>query len=50
MAALVAARLGGLGNSVVLNGELLLVCDGTINDSLQRRSNMSSVIAGKELR
>ena len=36
------------GNSVVLNDGLFLACDSTIQDSLQRRSNMSSAVAGNE--
>lgn len=36
------------GNSIVLNDGLFLACDSTINDSLQRRANMSSALAGNE--
>ncbi len=34
--------------SVVLNDGLFLACDSTISDSLQRRSNLSSAVAGNE--
>lgn len=32
----------------MLNDGLFLACDSTINDSLQRRANMSSALAGNE--
>ncbi len=36
------------GNSVVLNDGLFLACDGNLKHELQRRSNISSVVAGNE--
>lgn len=36
------------GNSIVLNDGLFLACDSTIRHDLQRRSNMSSAVAGNE--
>ena len=36
------------GGSVVLNDGLFLACDSTLHHDLQRRSNMSSALAGNE--
>ena len=36
------------GNSVVLNDGLFLACDSTLRHELQRRSNLSSAMAGNE--
>ncbi len=36
------------GGSVVLNDGLFLACDSTLNHQLQRRTNLSSTVAGNE--
>ncbi|MDO4437203.1 MAG: AIM24 family protein [Coriobacteriaceae bacterium] len=41
-------NLAQWGNSIVLNDGLFLACDSTISDSLQRRANMTSALAGNE--
>lgn len=45
---LLLVDLAAWGNSVVLNDGLFLACDADIKDSLQRRSNLTSAVAGNE--
>lgn len=45
---LLLVDLAKWGNSVVLNDGLFLACDSSIKHSLQRRSNLSSAVAGNE--
>lgn len=45
---LLLVDLSRWGGSVVLNDGLFLACDSTIKDSLQRRSNLTSAVAGNE--
>lgn len=45
---LLLADLSKWGGSVVLNDGLFLACDSTVQHSLQRRSNLSSAVAGNE--
>ena len=45
---LLLVDLSKWGGSVVLNDGLFLACDSTVQHSLQRRSNLSSAVAGNE--
>lgn len=45
---LLLVDLANWGGSVVLNDGLFLACDSGLRDSLQRRSNLSSAMAGNE--
>ena len=45
---LLLVDLSKWGGSLVLNDGLFLACDATIKHSLQRRSNLSSAVAGNE--